>query len=289
MLERMPPLKILGITGPLGSGCSTVSTLFDIPGKDRTKPNQLMRILCAEQTILKKEEGYEIEWSSLNAAVEEACHGEFEAEEVLRKLECREARHGLENLLQYYSEKGHLFRTISLSDLIVFHTIVALEKRHFRTEGVIAPYRKFADIVASVATEAAKVMRKRLGIDGYGKYYEALDNLSRNRKALSKAFGWFHILSRRIKDLYRKEEPTMYSEVMQDFGDNLRRCADPFDKSSKGDARCSAIIGEDLSRMIDLLYAEGIAAFFVLDSLRNPYEVIYLRNRYASFYLSRQS
>ena len=43
--KRMPPLIVIGLTGPVGSGCSTLSKLFDIAGKDRMTGNNLSRIL----------------------------------------------------------------------------------------------------------------------------------------------------------------------------------------------------------------------------------------------------
>jgi len=44
-------------------------------------------------------------------------------------------------------------------------------------------------------------------------------------------------------------------------------------------------LARDIKNMIQLLYDGGIAAFFIVECLRNPYEIIYLRSVFANFFV----
>jgi len=78
-----------------------------------------------------------------------------------------------------------------------------------------------------------------------------------------------------------------YSSVFQTFGDNLRSSGDI--SSSAFDAtafftlpmRCSEII----VAVRELQISKGKSARIVLDALRNPFEIEYFRQRFATFYL----
>jgi deoxycytidylate deaminase len=92
-----------------------------------------------------------------------------------------------------------------------------------------------------------------------------------------------HGVARRVKREYWKKHYFEYSEVMQDFGDNIRYCDDPFGRWDPFPQDCAYRLAKGIAQMIYLLWKTKQAAFFVIDCLRNPYEIAYLRREFANF------
>jgi deoxycytidylate deaminase len=206
---------------------------------------------------------------------------------LIEVLEHREALHALENLFAHYTPHGHLFRTISVSDLIVFHALMAIEKRGHAIDGIDEHYRPFCSIVFDHGKTILDILGKRIDIHSFNEYYDRLhkEQDEEDIRNLCKAFGWIHSLSNRIKDRFREVAPEIYTGILQDFGDNIRKCGDPFGSSVQVDPECAAQLAKDIAHMVTLLYKGQMGAFFVIDCLRNPYEAIYLRNELANFFL----
>jgi len=215
--------------------------------------------------------------------------------EILSKnLEIREEIKALETLKQYHDENKHYFCTLSVSDLIVFRTLMEIENENFNVDHIKDPdkksiYEKFITIAKKhMNSKKAKVALRRAGSKGYGDYYkQCYEYKSKDElKKLGKHFYDIHKVASIIKREFNKKHPYEYSEVMQDFGDNIRRCDDPFGKKKHpiwGDS--SYRLAKGIAQMIYVLYKTKQDAFFIVDSLRNPYEVIYLRREFANFYL----
>lgn len=303
--EKMPPLRVMGLTGPLASGCSTVSRMFDEPGRSRRDGNQFLRELKGGRSV-RRVGGWEvsIDWESVNSRIEKLyesrirdCrdYGAYEECEEVRKalhdvlqkeLEVREALHGLQKVRAYYTAQGHLFRTLSVSDLIVFHTLLAIEKRGVTLTGISSKYKEFIEVVFENVESIMKAL-KRSRIESFQQYYDLLYSQKDIKKirSVARAFGWLHGVANRIKRSFRKRAPEKYTGFLQDFGDNLRRCGDPFIEEGGPDSEQTCILARDVAQMIQVLYGGGIAAFFVVDCLRNPYEIICLRNTFANFFV----
>jgi deoxycytidylate deaminase len=96
------------------------------------------------------------------------------------------------------------------------------------------------------------------------------------------------ILSKDIKTVFKEDNEDTYRTLMQDFGDNIRRCGNPFNydnkktpyKKNNHEKWC-----RDIKDIIDFLYFNRGYSFFILDSFRNPYEVLYFQELYTDFYL----
>lgn len=351
--KRMPPLIVLGLTGPIGSGCTTVSnTIFDNPNKKRRgKGNELLKVLNRIDWIKTKEEkGFDINWEGLNkevdgtykklVAVEKAVkdfdtcknQDEFdklkdlsekikkELKEVLYKkiedgfdlkeqlvkleenlrnklkkdLETREAIKALDKLNAYYKKDKHLFSTISVSDLIVFRTLMAIEKDDFNLDGIDderkkRKYERFVKIARNnMNKKLVKSNLSRIGIDRYGEYFKhCYDWKDKDElKKLGEVFYSIHRIANIIKKDFNKKHPYDYAEVMQDFGDNIRRYDQPFGQKKSHRPKDNAYkLAKGVAQLIYLLYKTDQGAFFIIDCLRNPYEVIYLRREFANFFL----
>lgn len=76
-------------------------------------------------------------------------------------------------------------------------------------------------------------------------------------------------------------------KLLQLVGDNLRKSGDPL--SSTADPDKFYILPDRIAALIQaikkLQEKEGKPAYIVLDALRNPFEVLYFKERFASFYL----
>lgn len=350
--KRMPPLIVLGLTGPVCSGCSTVSNrIFDDPeNPDRGHGNELLKVFkFVDWVSIRDKGGFDANWKGLNKEVDntyrklrhinkainefDVCKNEEDStklkslsesiKERLKKslkerieenfdfreqleilkiklrrklendLEIREAIKALDKLNSYYGEGTHLFRTISVSDLIVFRTLMVIEKENFSVDilqDVVKKkkYKQFATIAKKyMNSEKAKSILKRIDVKGYTDYYkrcyewEDKDELNK----LGTGFYEIHSIASIIKRAFLKKYPYDYAEVMQDFGDNIRRCDDPFMRRKERLPDDAYRLAKGIAQMIYVLYKTSQGAFFVVDCLRNPYEVMYLRREFANFFL----
>lgn len=352
--KRMPPLMVLGLTGPVGSGCTWVSNnIFDdLDNPNRGQGNELLKVLTFVRWVIPREEGggFNINWKGLNKEVDstykkidavdkaiqefDICKEEKDSnkikslsetlkeklktvlderieegfdlrkqleklEEKLREklkkdLETREAIKALDELNKYYGERKHFFRTISVSDLIVFRVLMVIEKDDFALDGIEdinkkKKYERFVHIAKKYMNrKQARAMLNEIGVVGYGDYYKRCydwkdkDELNK----LGEAFYDIHMVPSIIKKEFSKKYPYDYSEIMQDFGDNIRRFDEPFGKIKPRRPEDNAYkLAKGIAQMIYLLYKTKQGAFFVVDCLRNPYEVIYLRREFANFFL----
>lgn len=89
-------------------------------------------------------------------------------------------------------------------------------------------------------------------------------------------------ISAAIKSSSKKK---LYKQF-QEWGNNIRRYGVSY-KSTDETAVSPALLAETINKIIKIKRAlhEGMGLFFIVDSLRNPYEVLYFRERYSAFYL----
>jgi len=344
--KRMPPLIVLGLTGPVGSGCTTVGRIFSTSKIFNEVLNRLKWV-----NITRKGE-FNINWDGLNEEIDNQYERLAEVRKVLKqydvlenkmdlsalkKLEedtskklsmdfrgkieegftfikqlealeknlrkaltkCLENREGikaLEKLKQYcqlYGEKKHLFRTLSVSDLIVFRALMEIEKKTFSLKHIkeIDRKRNYEEFVAIAEKHMNKKIQKEIikqsGYKGYKDYYICWYKYE-NRSELKKIGNCFYNIykiTNAIKSEFNKKYPYEYSEVMQDFGDNIRQYDDPFGHKRHLIKDSSYRLAKGIAQLIYLLYKTKQSAFFVVDCLRNPYEVEYLKREFANFYL----
>lgn len=170
---------------------------------------------------------------------------------------------------------------------IVFHALMALEKRGWNATAAGRTYERFALVAVREAKTLLDIFHKRIEIGSLTEYYLQLHQEQREDgiRTLCSALGWIRAIAQRVKAAFRETEPTVYTAILQDFGDNLRRCGDPFDTGTEVRPACAVLLAKDIARMITLLYKGHLGAFFVIDCLRNPYESVYLRNEFAGFFL----
>lgn len=341
--ERMPPLIVLGLTGPVGSGCSAVSNQiiegkrllmmltnlgwvtrdskggFSIcyEGLNKDVDEQYGNIFVVKKLIKHNNEsekqGYtkklEELRDELNSELEEKLFDKLKKKsqeelEPIEKdftkklreiLEVREEIKALNSLKAYYRKESNLFYTISASTVIVLYALMAIEQddfslRHIKQRSRRRNCSKFVEIAKTKMNgRRANIAFKKADTKGYKIFYKnCRDWKDKDEEKLNKladAFFDIYGIAADIKKEFQKKYPYDYTDLLQDFGDNIRRCGNPFDYKKLLLPDCSCRLAENIAQIIYLLYVTGRKAFFVVDCLRNPYEVIYLRGEFAKFFL----
>ncbi|RZJ11703.1 MAG: deoxycytidylate deaminase [Rubrivivax sp.] len=85
----------------------------------------------------------------------------------------------------------------------------------------------------------------------------------------------------------KKALGTNYATAFQFFGDNLRASGSALDSTFNPDAffTLPTRVGELVVALRELQLSKGVPARIVIDALRNPFEIEYYRQRFASFLL----
>ena len=97
---------------------------------------------------------------------------------LIKNLEIREGIKTLEELKLYHRPQKHLFWTLSVSDLIVFRTLMEIEKKNFNLEHIKEidkkrDYEEFISIAQKHRSRGkAKEYLKKACCKGYGDYYK---------------------------------------------------------------------------------------------------------------------
>ena len=313
-MVQKPLLRVLGLTGPIGSGCTYLSQLFNEIDENKCDGNRFLRLLVQQDEVftLSSEKNLHINWSKLNKSVAEKYAQRRELrkkldisktqnnllseqlqeeqdrlyQKIINDLELREAYHALTEISSYYSSETHLFHTISVSDLIVLRVIRNLAENPSVSTDTQIPYQSFCKPLQKLLLEVNKKL-SHAGLDNLTVLYDQLDDEHDIEKAIKLVEVCQQLLelSRTAKQEIREAHPDEYTDFMQDFGDNLRRCGNSLDTTTHNGSIYSAILAEDTERIIKLFYNANKAAFFVIDCLRNPFEIIHLRKKFANFFL----
>ncbi|OQX78989.1 MAG: hypothetical protein B6D56_07975, partial [Candidatus Omnitrophica bacterium 4484_70.1] len=172
--------------------------------------------------------------------------------------------------------------------------------------------REYKEIVEKYFHNISKEVKNSLNIEfDIKKYYKKFSKIKklsgknkRNKKNLEELKEIMKIIVKEIKKAKKEFEdrkPEIYRELMQDFGDNIRRCGNPYDYKTSYykrnlDRKYKDRLGEeekdtkyelvrDVKNIIDLLVKSSGHRVFIVDALRNPFEVLYLRKHFINFYL----
>ncbi len=309
----MPPRIVVGLTGPVGSGCSTLAKFFDNPDDiERRKGNLFLQKLVADDYVLQVKNDYIVNWDKINQQVDEKLNeyhlvkGRIDRldessiperlifrrnkifKELGRLLELRESLKAFSFLKPYYpQETPHYFRTLSMSDLIIFHSLLSLEQN----PGMSSGYVEFNEVAMGIIPKIEEKLKNLTlpdDVDTIGKFYKKISskNTPEVIKNLIRVFSIIHAYSRELKSDLQKKTQGRYTEILQAFGNNLRKCGCPFAcPTDQGATKNATKLAQDMVKIINLIYDSGEAAFFVIDCLRNPYEVLYFRKMIPDFYL----
>lgn len=307
--QRMPPLMVLGLTGPVGSGCTTLSRILDNEQGRRHKGRSLTKALASVPWIRLRQGGTtQVDWDYLNMRIDHLYTRRIDTShtsacdpidnwapntELEQMLELRETAKAMYRLGLYHRKGVHLFRTLSVSSLIVFRALMTVEKPDFSLSNVTdamkrTKYERFVAVARDhMHIASGKRWLQQAGFAGYADFYKRCYEgvNSDSLENLGAGLDMIHDVARVVKREYWKKHYLDYSEVLQDFGDNIRYCDDPFGQKHPKPVDCAYRLAKGIAQLIYLLWKTKKAAFFVVDCLRNPYEVMYLRHEFANFFL----
>jgi len=308
-MKTMPPLIVIGLTGPFCSGCSTLARFFADPDEvDKEHGNKLLKKLIKRGLVLQDSEGLEVNWKNVNKIISDKLEqyeqikssnkegkilgkqNNFEEEkkrifkELGRLLEQRESLKTLPFLAPYFPiGEPHLFRTLLMSDIIVFRSLVEI------SQGKSSEYKEEFDPLGKDAIQkiekefSSEAEIQNLKINTISDFYNEISKRDPNGN-LIRSFTVIHREVRKLKEKLMETTKGKETEILQKFGNNIRKCGDPFGQGIDRPSQNCVRLAQDMEKVVDMIYNSGEAAFFVVDCLRNPNEVLYFRQRFPLFY-----
>jgi len=274
---------ILGFTGPLSSGCTSAAKFFE---KDI---NLYIEKRCTK--VLPKL-GIDIkrnynELQKLKQSVK-ASDNRSELYNRLRKLsyQIKEQLILRETLLILRDYQKNVFKYISMTDILLK---LILERLSNESRGDLPPnLLKLKETINYDPFKLSKVKE----INGQIKNREISDLTEADIDIYEDFLDYIRLYKKEIKTKFSADD---FGTLLQDLGDNARRCGNPIDGITpfkKENARTLFILAEEANSIIKFFRNKKRSGFnktvykeFVIEAFRNPYEIEYFRNRYYEFYL----
>jgi len=280
---------VLGFTGPLSSGCTTAANFFENDLNKYIKKGCNKALPKIEFKIKGKyKEFNQRKIDLITKDYKKQKLAKYQVHRNLNKLsyqlkELLNLRETLSILKEY---QGNNFKYISMTEMLLKLTIENLSCEE--DDNLNGDFTKLKELIKFDTTKLAKAKEindqiknrelselKEVDIDIYEEY---LDYISTYRNKLKE-----HFTTNKLGDL------------LQDLGDNARRCGNPIKfkaKFKKQNPKTLFILAEEANNIIKFYrnkkrdeFKKDIYKEFVIEAFRNPYEIEYFRNRYYEFYL----
>lgn len=271
---------ILGFTGPLSSGCSTGANFFVNEINEYIKKRTDRALSKVNSEVFKK---YNKLISLKNVSDLKKQH----FREINRATHILKQILGIREIITILNEYNDCnFKYISMTDMLLKLTIKKLFSQDlpYFNGDINKLYKliKFDKNKLNKALETEKDIKNRKiseitkgDIETYDKF---LSYVKQFRESLKKSFS-----------------PDDLGTLLQDLGDNARRCGNPIDYQTSFNAKKANtlfILAEEANYLIRYYrnkkrseLGKTIYNEFAIEAFRNPYEVTYFRNRYYEFYL----
>lgn len=275
---------ILGFTGPLSSGCTTAAKFFE------NDINEFINKRCAK-ALSKIEGSIKRKYIELNELKKRLEKGKDKKNTIFpemnrttyqlkEKLKVRE----ILSVLDEYKDNN--FKYISMTDMLLKITIEHLVEAN---DNILPD--KFKKIKMLIDFDSYK-MKKANEINDQLFKREISDITKVDNELYEQYLNYISQFRDRLKKHFKVDD---LGDLLQDLGDNARRCGNPLDYSTKFKKKLPYtlfILSEQANNIIKFYRNNKRKDFnlpvykeFVIEAFRNPYEVEYFRNRYYEFYL----
>lgn len=279
MTELAVEFLILGLTGPLGAGCSTLAKQVE-----RVTPGKWIHRRKLYETTLQK-----LETISQQMKMAENRGDDTELEQLHSQLiEHLETRRYLDVLRRVKDPK---FRYISMSSLILKLAVENITSPGFETWG--SQHEKLSKLLLNFKerwletielyntnfrerNQEEETTTSNVQTSDKKRIDTMLSELDELRAKFSKA---------EIEELFTSGEQKL---VLQSFGNNLRRSGNPFATDSGRAPTHLDIIAREANYLMKYYRHHSPtlqANCFVVDAFRNPAEVEFFRKRFNKFFL----
>lgn len=296
---------IVGLTGPIGSGCTTISKflsqgLSSYCSDAKSKLPEIEAMIGKYYRYLKKmqnetdisDQKYSddrakmLEPEQLIKIVEAYDQARSRNCETNRKLINRSLR-GLilkRNILKVFTNTlWPNFKLVSMSTLIIKLVI------ELATDLEGNPTKEFEDYLnlpKGVRDKILELNRNHLStMQDYARIMEEKDYAKLDYEKCRDIDKMYSDISLFKRDVYELSD--IHEEWLQDLGDNLRGSGNPFKPYNGERFKNLEIIAYEANRFIKYWRRRPDKSrnHFVIDSFRNPEEVYFFRKRYGTFFL----
>lgn len=262
---------VIGLTGRTGSGCSTVAKLLMNDFQSLFAPIPATN----SEGVDNNERKYRIEYNFLKEIWE------------TKKFKFKVIR--ASDIIFYFVLKG------SFDNFIESFFIAHKEKANESPTALTEKKGLFRDNMNKIRGLFNKSSDMIKSIDTYlnGKGYETIKK-ERNSTAYKEALDYIAYLENELPQVRKilMERATnslkgMTTKQFQVWGNNIRKYGNILPQDNE--AIEPSLLAETINKIIKLYRKiskeENKPAFIIIDSLRNPFEVFYFRERYSAFYL----
>lgn len=233
---------IIGLTGRIGSGCSTVAKIMQ---------NNVDSFGIEQVGIAQN------------------------ATDELRKKHI---------ILKFFQKNWKPFYTIRASDIIfsfILEKDLSFFDEYIKKCDVSVELTRIEDKFSEMKIRTTQILEKlnnKINIEDI----EALDELHNYLIALN-------LFNTEVRTILSMNSYRDFTRVFQSIGDNIRRCGEYNNDFDDGETTNIYNISSRINKIIKAYskYKKNKheSAYFVIDAFRNPFEVMFFRERYSAFYL----
>lgn len=275
---------ILGFTGPLSSGCTTAANFF-VNDINQYIEKRYKKVLPKIKKNIKK---ILSDIKDTKNALESDYQTRYKSLQNINKLHSRlKEQLNLRETLTVLSEyRNNNFKYISMTDMLVKLTIESLSNtKEEHLQGKINKLKsliRFDPTKLEKAKEISKQIQKR----------EVSDLTANDIKIFEEYLKYVIEYREELKRNFHENE---LGCLLQDLGDNARKCGNPIDYFSTFEqekAQTLFVVASEANDIIKFFRNKKRSEFgfevytkFIIEAFRNPYEVEFFRNRYHEFYL----
>ncbi len=295
---------ILGFTGPLRSGCTTSAKFFSEHLSTTIKDYVASNLSQTQNAIEKCYHNISKIRKKLDDSVPletlDGLAGPFLDDNVIRLSNLRadlEELHINRRLCRTLpSLLNDSFIYISMSDIIIKIVIeYVLKRQPSESDMSHENINSYSEVIKTIK-KCNFFIENKCYIHKVNKLLQnrtlTLEGRESARSYLNFFFEYLERISHFKKTLRSSIGNDNYGTIMQNFGDNIRKCADPFgdtkqfsNKKHLFDIAANANMVIKAYRDKNKIEDNSRPTLFAIESFRNPAEVQFFRSRYYEFYL----